>query len=413
MRQSKTNLKEEIMRTRSVILAFVFLIAAVPAFADSGRVQNAANGHWYQRFDTTKTWQQARNFCKSLGGYTASIRSQQENDFVYGSLCSQSSQWCWIGATDSHVEGIWNWISGLNLTYTNWAGGEPNNCNGIEHYLMYFTPPDGRAGSWNDLGTGYNAQGVPGGCGCGGCANEWYAMSTVCEWDLLPPRVMGLLNWWPGNGNASDVVGGNDGTMMGGAGFVPGLVDRAFSLNGSNAYVSVPDRPNLNFGDRDFSIALWVNFNTLEGEQVMIEKYVETLMLPSYGWTLTKIADNNIVFAGGPKAPYDMPNYLSVTPPDIRTGVWNLVAATRTGNHVTIYWNGNPLGSANIAFNPDSGSTLKIGHRGNPSDTPGSNDTRGFYLNGLADEVMIFNHALTPEEVANLYTVRDPNAAPY
>lgn len=382
------------------------------AFADSPRMQNSANGHWYQRFDTTKTWFQAKDFCKSLGGNLASVTSVTENNFIYGNLCSSATQWCWLGGTDGQTEGLWNWIAGSKWNYSNFAGGEPNNCNG-EHYLMYFTPPDGRAGFWNDINTGLSSRGIPGGCGCGGCIDEWYAMSTVCEWDRQPARVMGLLNWWPGNGNAVDVVGGNEGSLMGGAGFTLGLSGQAFSLNGTDSYVSVPDRPNLNFGDQDFSVAAWVKFNTLDNEQVIIEKYIETMMLPSYGWTLTKIADNRIVFGGGPKEPYDLPNGIAATPPSITIGTWNLVVAARNGNAATIYWNGAAIGSDNISFNPDSSSTLKIGHRGDPSDTPGSNDPRGFYLNGAVDEVMIFNHALTANEVMNLYTNRVANSNPY
>jgi len=38
----------------------------------------------------------------------------------------------------------------------------------------------------------------------------------------------------------------------------------------------------------------------------------------------------------------------------------------------------------------DSDSSVKFGHRGSPSDTPDSEDTREFYLNGRIDEVELF-----------------------
>jgi len=76
------------------------------------------------------------------------------------------------------MEGKWEWITSESWAYSNWAGGEPNNCSGIEHYLVYFTLLDGLASSWNDLGSGEN-----GGYGCGGCFDEWYPMSMICEWD--------------------------------------------------------------------------------------------------------------------------------------------------------------------------------------------------------------------------------------
>lgn len=155
----------------------LLILAPGLCYADSSRIQNPGNGHWYQRVDNTMPWHAAKSFCESIGGYLATITSQEENDFVYGNLASNSPQWCWLGATDEEQDGVWKWVSGEPWSYTNWANGEPNNCSGIEDYLIYFTPPYARAGGWNDLGSLNN-----GGCGCGG-PSEYYSMSTICEWD--------------------------------------------------------------------------------------------------------------------------------------------------------------------------------------------------------------------------------------
>src|SRR5262245_63221340 len=66
----------------------------------------------------------------------------------------------------------------------------------------------------------------------------------------VPPA--GLTGWWPGDGNADDLIGGHPGTLVGGAATGPGLVDQAFVLSGSGAFVSVPDNPALNVGTGDF-----------------------------------------------------------------------------------------------------------------------------------------------------------------
>jgi hypothetical protein len=49
--------------------------------------------------------------------------------------------------------------------------------------------------------------------------------------------------------------------------------------------------------------------------------------------------------------------------------------------------NGTPMASGPLGSggNIDTTSSLKFGHRGNPSDTPGSSDNRGFFLNGRID----------------------------
>lgn len=61
---------------------------------------------------------------------------------------------------------------------------------------------------------------------------------------VAPPS--GLVGWWPGDGNATDIVGRNDGSLRNGATFAIGQVGQAFSLDGVNDYVAVPASGNLN-----------------------------------------------------------------------------------------------------------------------------------------------------------------------
>jgi RNA binding exosome subunit len=156
-----------------VVLGLVLAFICREAWADSAMIQNPDNGHYYQRIDSTMNWHAAKAYCKSVGGYLATITSEGEHNFVYDNLVSNSPL-SWIGATDEAVEGTWEWVTGEPWDYTNWASGEPNNCSGIEHYLMYRA-----SGFWNDL-AGCNDRG----CGCGGYG-ESYSMSTICEWDEL------------------------------------------------------------------------------------------------------------------------------------------------------------------------------------------------------------------------------------
>ena len=51
-----------------------------------------------------------------------------------------------------------------------------------------------------------------------------------------------------------------------------------------------------NFGGDDFTIQLWVNFKTLDGEQVIVEKFGPGGGGP--GWTLTKLGNQNLMFHG-------------------------------------------------------------------------------------------------------------------
>ncbi|MEW6571702.1 MAG: LamG-like jellyroll fold domain-containing protein [Nitrospirota bacterium] len=218
------------------------------------------------------------------------------------------------------------------------------------------------------------------------------------------PPPSGLISWWPGDGDANDIVDNNHGTLLNGATFGTGLVDEAFQLDGINDFVMVPHSPSLNFSTNDFTIDLWVKFNSTNGEQIIIEKYIETYSnTPRTGWSLTKLSNNVIRFAG-PIVGFDNSGSIfDVAPPSIPTNTWIFVAVTRRGNNFTLWWNGVAIGSATLAVNLNTSASLKIGHRGNPTDTPGSLDTRGFYLKGSVDEVEIFNRSLSVTEIQNIF----------
>lgn len=206
----------------------------------------------------------------------------------------------------------------------------------------------------------------------------------------FPPRA-GLTSWWSGDGNTDDIVGGRDAVLHDNATYGAGLVDQAFNLDGEGDFVSVPDDPALNLGTGDFTVDLWVYFNDTDGEQVLVEKWVQGFTKASLGWTLTKLDGNYLRLAmddGTGEITVDS----DMLP--IPTDTWTHFAAnretTRRGTKITLYMNGVPVATGTALLNLDSDSSLKFGHRGNSGDTPGSEDNRDFYLNGRIDEVQLF-----------------------
>ncbi|MDZ7369489.1 MAG: DUF1349 domain-containing protein [candidate division KSB1 bacterium] len=81
------------------------------------------------------------------------------------------------------------------------------------------------------------------------------APPPVC---VNPPS--GLVSWWPGENNANDIQSSNHGALQNGATFATGKVGQAFSFDGVDDYVSVPDNTNWDFGMNDFTIDLWLIF---------------------------------------------------------------------------------------------------------------------------------------------------------
>ena len=134
--------------------------------------QNNYNGHSYKLFDIDMTWKDAKAYCEGLGGHLAIINSSGKQKFVESLIKNSNRQIFWLGATDEATEGIWKWIDGSNIVYSNWSPGEPNN-SGSEDYLVIYNSNAGRGsfGQWNDVsnsGSIWSSSGKKG---------------FICEWD--------------------------------------------------------------------------------------------------------------------------------------------------------------------------------------------------------------------------------------
>jgi concanavalin A-like lectin/glucanase superfamily protein len=221
----------------------------------------------------------------------------------------------------------------------------------------------------------------------------------------LPPRA-GLTAWWPGDGTTDDIIGGRNATLHGNASVGLGFVQEAFLLHGNGDFVSVTDDPTLDFGTNDFTIDLWAFFSDPgTGEQILMEKWIQRFDGPPTGWTFTKVIGNELLLtmeSGDGNFQGSMSESLAIP-----AGTWMHFAATRQAGLISLYVNGDRVASnfwAQGNLNADSTSSLKFGHRGNPTDTPGSQDPRGFFLSGGIDEVQIFiGRALTQGQILAIY----------
>jgi hypothetical protein len=218
------------------------------------------------------------------------------------------------------------------------------------------------------------------------------------------PPPAGLVGWWPGDGVTEDVVGDRDAELIGGAKFAPGTVGEGFGLDGQDDFVDVADDPALDVGRRDFSVALWVWFDVTDGEQVLVEKWVQGIGVAS-GWTLTKLETNALGLftedgvGGGHGALTD--------PLELPARTWVHIAGRRVGGAVDLFLNGERVATATdpaAILDLDTDASLKFGHRGAPGDTPGSEDPNGYFLDGVVDEVLfVVGRAMTDGEVTAIH----------
>ncbi|XP_009668594.2 C-type lectin domain family 10 member A-like isoform X2 [Struthio camelus] len=91
-----------------------------------------------------KAWMDAHLFCVNHSSHLAIIDSEQENKFLANQV--METRVFWLGLTDMHNEGDWQWVDGRPLSLRLWNSGEPNNVglNGEDCATIY------SSGRWND-----------------------------------------------------------------------------------------------------------------------------------------------------------------------------------------------------------------------------------------------------------------------
>jgi hypothetical protein len=205
------------------------------------------------------------------------------------------------------------------------------------------------------------------------------------------PAPSGLVSWWPAEGNAIDIVGGNNGTLINGAGFAPGEVGQAFAFNGVNQFVQVSNAPSLN-PTNELTLEQWVNVSAYSASDAVILSGKDCLSCQA-GYSLGM---TNVVGGWFFRAQLGLTSgYLELagaTPVQLNT--WHHVAMTFDGSALKLYVNGILDGSA-VATGPllpDAGAFVIGGQ------SSGSWD-----LNGRVDEVSLYGRALTAAEIQYIY----------
>ncbi|XP_077862270.1 macrophage mannose receptor 1-like [Saccoglossus kowalevskii] len=95
-----------------------------------------------------KTWTQAEEYCKNMGGHLASFHSNEEELYVIDNI-GTDNWWdgFWIGLNDQETESGFKWSDGSAVSYTRWNDGEPNDAENEDCVEMFFSTESG----WNDV----------------------------------------------------------------------------------------------------------------------------------------------------------------------------------------------------------------------------------------------------------------------
>uniref|UniRef100_A0A8C7RE61 Mannose receptor, C type 1b n=1 Tax=Oncorhynchus mykiss TaxID=8022 RepID=A0A8C7RE61_ONCMY len=89
-----------------------------------------------------KTWFEARDFCRVIGGDLLSIHSS--TDLHHGGTS-------WIGLSAQDPNTGYAWTDGSPLSFQHWMEGEPDNYNGVESCAEMRNSYWDKEGSWNDV----------------------------------------------------------------------------------------------------------------------------------------------------------------------------------------------------------------------------------------------------------------------
>ena len=219
---------------------------------------------------------------------------------------------------------------------------------------------------------------------CGQFEEETEVVVPAGECVAPPP---GLMAWWPAEGNADDIVGGNHGKPVDGSSFDVGLVGQAFRVDGGS--IALGSQPQL--GDR-FTIEVWVRLegrglsdyrSVFNNDQMFLRK--DDQMEGDKFSIFIRLANGSVE-----------PRAQSVTLAAADT--WTHLAGTWDGSELRIYVNGVLEGvSERSGSLAETTTPAQIG-RGEQADVEGP------VFNGLIDELSMYDNALSPQDIAAIFT---------
>lgn len=233
-------------------------------------------------------------------------------------------------------------------------------------------------------------------------------------------QIPGLVGWWPGEGNAEDAAGQNDGTLRGGTSFPEGKIGRAFGFDGKDDAVTVPFNSSLFFDHEKGSLTLtaWVYMANGGMARPLVDlKVVDSA---SMGWDFGLSYYSYRLSAGNVPPPggyYFGPGETMLAAKNVvQVRTWRSVAMTFENGIWKLYVDGQleraqpgvpavltsyaerPFGDG---FVPRSvlakgGGMLSFGRMTTDVNFP-------YSFRGMLDEVRLYNRGLSEQEIKALY----------
>lgn len=194
----------------------------------------------------------------------------------------------------------------------------------------------------------------------------------------------GLAAEWKLVGNTTDAVAGDNGTLHGGSQWITASIYtpvRVLHLNGTNAYMSAPEKSQLEMTSQ-MTVAAWV-YATQSSDQA------QRIVAKVYDWDIKLNGTHPQLTAGND---YAMMNY------SLPLNAWTHIAFAFSSGTVTAYVNGQPVGLAANTF--ASGYSLPTNQYGMYI---GTDSSLSYFFSGYLSDVRLYNRALAAGDVSALY----------
>lgn len=223
-------------------------------------------------------------------------------------------------------------------------------------------------------------------------------MTEIASAQTCVPPPPGMVSWWPGDGDANDITGGNHGTLQNGATFALGRDGQAFSFVGPFDFVRVPHNSNLNVGTGDVTIDAWIKFDnpTFSDDKVITSKFDLSVPYNGPGYNFRWLG-NKLQFIVDSELGGFTP---SVQDKKVEAAIakdtfWHHVAAVRRGLTMELYYDGALVAAVTHSSSENADNVGPVGIGNNIGSENG--------FPGLIDELEFFNRALSAAEVAALF----------
>ena len=212
-----------------------------------------------------------------------------------------------------------------------------------------------------------------------------------------------MVSWWRGDGNASDSADGNNGTALNGAGYTTGVFGSAFSFDGTDDHIHVPNSANLQITSA-ITVGAWIYRSSTGSFDEIISKWDAT-PFGQRSYTMTILPDGRAGF-GLSTAGLDT-GAAVYTLSSLPLNNWIHLAGIYDGSAVSIYVNGVLNSQSAYTGGIFSGSDdLSIG---GVAGGVGVGSGISFF-DGRIDEALIYNRALSGGEILTLASVPEPSS---